>query len=79
MYRKQVNLKLEASLVKEVEELVEKGYFRSKTEAFTKALQLLIRTYKAREIKERIEDIRRGTENLPSATKAIIELHEEAD
>ena len=38
MRKRQVNLKLEASLVKEVEELVEKGYFRSKTEAFTKAL-----------------------------------------
>ena len=39
----------------------------------------MIRTYKAMEIREKIEDIRRETENLPSTTKAVAELHEEED
>jgi len=79
MGRIQVNLKLEASLIREVEKLVEKGYFSSKTEAFTNALRLLIRSYKAREIRERIDRIREGTEKLPSVTKAVVEAHEEED
>ena len=49
MARVQVNLKLDEKTVKEVEELVEKGYFNSKTEVFVKALQLLIKSQKAKE------------------------------
>ncbi len=79
MGRIQVNLKLEASLVRAVEELVERGYFRSKTEAFTYALRLLIRSYKAKALRERIDEIREGTEVLPSVTNAVIEAQEEED
>jgi len=79
MGRVQVNLKLEEGLVREVERLIKQGYFSSKTEAFTKALQLLIRKYKEDELRRRIESIREGTENLPSVTEAVIEAHEEED
>jgi len=77
--RVQVNLKLETSLVREIEKLVERGVFSSKTEAFSEALRLLIRSYKARELIERIDRIREGTEEMPSVTKAVIEAHEEED
>jgi len=79
MARIQVNLKLDKDLVQEVEKLVKKGYFNSKTEAFTYALKLLIRLYKAEELKKRIDEVREGTEELPSVTKAIIEDQEEED
>ncbi len=79
MARVQVNLKLETSLVREIEKLVERGVFSSKTEAFSEALRLLIRSYKARELIERIDRIREGTEEMPSVTKAVIEAHEEED
>jgi len=79
MARVQVNLKLDASLLREVEKLIEEGYFSSKTEAFTEALRLLIRSYRAREIIERINRIREGTEELPSVTEAVIEAQEEED
>ena len=79
MARVQVNLKLEADLVREVEKLVERGYFNSKTEAFTEALKLLIRRYKAKELMERIDRIREGTERLPSVTKALAKAQEEED
>ena len=79
MTRVQVNLKLEASLVREVEKLVEHGYFSSKTEAFTSALRLLIKLYKAEELRKRIDEIRNGTERLPSVTEAVIRAQEEED
>ena len=79
MDRIQVNLKLEPSLVREVERLVEEGRFSSKTEAFTEALRLLIRSYKAEELRKRIDRIREGTERMPSATEALAEMHEEED
>ena len=79
MARIQVNLKLDEELVKEVEKLVEQGHFNSKTEAFTRALLLLIRKYKAEEIRRRIENIREGTESLLSVTEAVIKAHEEEE
>ena len=79
MAKIQVNLKLDANLIREVKRLVEEGYFSSKTEAFTEALRLLIRSYKARELMERIDKIREGTEELPSVTEAVIKAQEEED
>ncbi len=79
MARIQVNLKLDEKLMKEVERLIKRGLFKSKTEALTEAIQLLIRKYRANELRSRIEEIREGTEMLPSVTKAVIEAHEEED
>ena len=64
--------------MREVERLVEEGHFSSKTEAFTEALRLLIRSYRAEELKRRIDRIREGTEGMPSA-KALAEMHEGED
>ena len=77
MGRRQVNLKLDEELLKETEKLVELGFFNNKTEAFTQALKLLIRTYMAEDLKNQIEEVRRETEKLPSVTKAVMEAHEE--
>ncbi len=79
MARVQVNLKLDEKTVKEVERLVEKGYFSSKTEAFVKALQLLIKSHKTEELAKRINTIREGTEEAPSVTEAVVKSHEEED
>lgn len=75
----QVNLKLDAELVREVERLVDEGYFPTKTEAFTQALKLLIRQYRVEEVRKRLARIREGTEILPSATEAVVASHEEED
>ncbi len=74
-----MNLKLDEDLVREVEKLVEQGYFSSKTEAFTYALKFLIRHYRAEELRRRIDEIREGTEELPSVTMAVVGTHEEED
>ncbi|MFQ5711887.1 MAG: type II toxin-antitoxin system VapB family antitoxin [Candidatus Geothermarchaeales archaeon] len=75
----QVNVKLDEKLLREVERLREKGHVKTKKEAFEKALRLLIRSYKAEELAERIDRVREGTEDLPSATEAAVEAHEEED
>ena len=79
MARVQVNLKLDEKAVREVDSLIEKGYFSSKTEAFMRALELLIRSHKAGELAKRIDEIREGTERAPSVTEAVVEAHEEED
>ncbi len=79
MGRMQVNLKLDEEVVREVERLVEQGFFSTKTEAFMKAIQLLLRTYKAVELIKRFDEVREGTEEMPSLTEAVIESHEEED
>lgn len=79
MGKVQVNLKLDEDLVQEVEKLVEKGYFKNKTEVFIHALKLVLRYYKAQELREKFEKIRERTESLPSVTSAVVSLHEEED
>ena len=79
MARIQVNLRLDEKIVQEVEKLVAEGHFKGKTEAFTEALKLLIRQYKVDHLKRSLEEIREGTEKLPSVTKAVIASHEEED
>lgn len=79
MTKTQVNVKLDGQLLREVERLVESGTYQSKTEAFAEALKLLLRIHRGHELLERIERLREGTENLPSASRAITELHEKEE
>ena len=79
MARVQVNPKLDEKTVKEVERLVEKGYFNSKTEVFVKAVQLFFKSQKAKELARRIDEIREGTEEAASVSEAVVKAHEEED
>jgi Arc/MetJ-type ribon-helix-helix transcriptional regulator len=73
----QVNVKLDDRLVEEVEALVENGHVRTKKEAIERGLGLLIRSYKASEIENRIDKVRQDTEKMPSVTRALVKSHEE--
>lgn len=75
----QVNVKLDERLLREVEKLVEEGRVRTKREAFEMALRLLVRSYRASEIAERIDGVREGTEAMADVTEAVAESHEEED
>jgi len=79
MAKAQVNVKLEEKLLREVEGLVESGLYASKTEVFAEALKLLLKAKKGKTILQRIEKIREGTEAYPSASRALVEAHEEED
>jgi Arc/MetJ-type ribon-helix-helix transcriptional regulator len=75
----QVNVKLEEQLLREVERLVESGTYATKTEAFTEALKLLLRIQRGRGLLQKIDKIRQGTETLPSASRALREVHEKEE
>jgi len=75
----QVNVKLDEKLVAQVEQLVEKGLVKTKKEAFEEALKLLLKSRKVKEIQERIDRIREGTEAMPCVTEAAVQSHEEED
>lgn len=79
MAKAQVNVKLEEKLLREVEGMVEQGQYRSKTEAFTEALKLLLKANKGKTIVQRMEKLREGTEAYPNATQAVVGAHEEDD
>jgi metal-responsive CopG/Arc/MetJ family transcriptional regulator len=72
-----VSLELDEKLLREVERLVRVGYMKAKREAFERALQLLVRSYKALGLAERIDRVREGTEVMLSVTEALAESHEE--
>ncbi|NWG09530.1 MAG: ribbon-helix-helix protein, CopG family, partial [Nitrososphaerales archaeon] len=65
----QVNVKLDEKILQEVEKLIEKGRLKTKKEAFEKALLLLLKSYKASELAERIDKVREGTESMRSVTE----------
>ena len=73
-----MNIRTSATLAKELDYLVDHGFFRSKTEAVNEGIRLLIRRYKAMKIAERIDEIARG-EHGGSLTEALLELREEED
>jgi Arc/MetJ-type ribon-helix-helix transcriptional regulator len=75
----QMKVKTSEFLVEELDRIVRKGYFRSRSEAVNEAIRLLIRRYKLERLGAKMEGIREGTENLPSATEAIVKSHEEED
>jgi Arc/MetJ-type ribon-helix-helix transcriptional regulator len=79
MGRVQVNLKLDEKIIREMERLVEQGYFKTKTQAFKEAIQLLLKSCRAAELARQIDEIREGTEAAPSVTKAVVKAHEEED
>ena len=79
MARTQVNVKLDDRLLREMESLVESKEYASKTEVFVEALRLLLRTQRGKDLLKRIDEIREGTEQYPSVSKALIEDHEQED
>lgn len=75
----QVNVRLQRELISEIDDLIRRGRFSSKTEAFSEALRLLIRTYKGEELARKIDRIREGTEIYPDLAEAVTSSHEEED
>ena len=62
-----------------VEEVIRRGAFKTKREVVEEALRLLIARLKAEEIRRSIDEVREGTEGLPSATEALLESRAEED
>ena len=79
MDKTQVNVRLPKELVDDIDEMVKEGRFPSKTDAFSEALRLLLRTMKGDELAKKIDRIREGTETFSSSAEAVVASHEEED
>ncbi|GEM_PF-2738938 len=75
----QMNVRVSSELVREIEELIRRKRFKSKKEVVEEALRLLIAREKVKEIDSLLEEIRRGTEGMPSVTEKLLEDREEED
>ena len=79
MSKAQVNVRLQKKLVVEIDDLIKSGHFSSKTEAFSEAIKLLIKTYKGEILVKKIDSVREGTESYRSPTEAVVSSHKEED
>ena len=79
MSKAQVNVRLRKELIVEIDNLVRSGRFSSKTEAFSEAIRLLLKTYEGEILAKKIDRIREGTESYPSPTDSVVSSHEEED
>jgi Arc/MetJ-type ribon-helix-helix transcriptional regulator len=76
----QATFRTTRTLVKEIENLVENGVYRNKTEAFNEGLRTIIRKHRADRAYKKILEIRKGTKEISSdLTEAVVRAHEEED
>ncbi len=75
----QLNVRTSPVLIEELDSLVDRGLFRSRTEAVNEGIRLLIRRYKAMKIAEKIDKITLGKKSKKSLTKVLMELRDEED
>ena len=75
----QLNVRTSPALIEELDSLVDRGLFRSRTEAVNEGIRLLIRRYKAMKIAEKIDKIALGKKDKESLTKVLLELRDEED
>lgn len=67
-------------LMDEIDRLVKKGVYRSKTEAFNEGLREIIRKYRAQRAYERIIEMRERGKDIPAnLTELVVRAHEEED
>ncbi len=75
----QLNVRTSPVLIEELDSLVDRGLFRSRTEAVNEGIRLLIRRYKAMKIAEKIDKIALGKKSKKSLTKVLLELRDDED
>ena len=75
----QVNIRTTRFLATELDRIVKEGYFRSRSEAMNEAIRILIRKYQVAKLESKLAKVKKGTKNLPSVTKALLEARQEED
>ena len=75
----QVNIRTTRFLATELDRIVNEGYFRSRSEAMNEAIRILIRKYQLAKLESKLAKAKKGTKDLPSITKALLEARQEED
>ena len=79
MTSSQINIRTSNTLVDELDSLVDRGIFRSRTEAVNEGIRLIIRRYKAMKISKKIDQIAKGKHSNKNLTDALLELRKKED
>ena len=75
----QVNIRTTRFLATELDRIVNEGYFRSRSEAMNEAIRILIRKYQLAKLESKLAKAKKGTKDLPSVTKALLEARQDED
>lgn len=77
----QMNVRTTNYLLSEVDKIVSKGVFRSRSEAVNEAMRMLIRRYKLMRLEEQVAKIRAGAQGqgYGNLTKAVEDAHEDEE
>lgn len=75
----QLNIRTSLSMMSELDNIVDQGLFRSRSEAVNEAIRLLIRKYKIMKIAERIDQIASENHGEGSLTEALLASRHEED
>ena len=75
----QVNIRTTRFLATELDRIVKEGFFRSRSEAMNEAIRILIRRYQVAKLESKLAKAKKGTKNLPSLTKTLLEARQEED
>lgn len=72
MASSQLNVRTSAILIEELDSLVNRGFFRNRTEAVNEGIRLFIRRYKAMKISEKIDKIAMGRKSKKKSYRGLI-------
>jgi Arc/MetJ-type ribon-helix-helix transcriptional regulator len=75
----QVNIRTTKFLANEIDRIVNEGYFRSRSEALNEAIRILIRKYQLAKLESKLVKAKKGTKDLPSVTKTLLDARKEED
>ena len=75
----QINIRTTPFLAKELDHIIEEGYFRNRTEAINEGIRVVIRQYQLENVRTRINNIRPKDQKYNSSKKLIRDVRNEED
>ena len=75
----QVNIRTTEFLAKELDRIVEEGYFRSRSEALNEGIRLILRRYQIAKLESKLAKAKEGTKDLSSVTESLLSARDEED
>lgn len=75
----QLNIRTSEEMIHALDQVIDQGLFRNRTEAVNEAIRMLIRRYKIMKIAERIDRIAEKNLGEGSLIEALFEIRNEED
>ena len=75
----QINIRTTPFLAKELDHIIDEGYFRNRTEAINEGIRVVIRRYQLENVRTRINNIHPKNSKYKSSKKLIQDIRNEDD